>query len=162
MPSHKPSAGFSLIELVMSLFILGLVSGVIMLTLPSRESQEQSEADRLAAGLSAASNYSILSGQVIGAAVSETGYRFFRLVRGQWSHLDSEPLGSRALPPGSVLTISFPSAPETLESVARPNIVFYPMGLNTPFSIIVGEGQGGIQVESRGTGLVESDESNAG
>lgn len=173
MASPKLSGGFTLIELVMSLFVLGLVSGAIILTLPSQESHEQSEADRLAARLSAASNHSILSGEVVGAAVSENGYRFYRLVQGEWTELKSEPLTPQTFSPDTGLAFSLSYVSPVIEPVARlnleaapskamrPNIVFYPMGLNTPFSISIGGGEGEIKVESRGAGLVVSGESDA-
>lgn len=156
------SEGFTLIELVMSLFILGLVSGVILLTLPPSRSQTTIEAKRLAATLSAAANHSILSGETVGAALHDTGYSYYRLVRGQWSPLDEPPLSIWTLDAGSDLAmagsgvVTEQSPLEKTGNLGRihPSIVFYPVGLNTAFSILVRDQQSSVEIRSPGAGEI--------
>lgn len=153
-------SGFTLIELVMSLFVLGLVSGAIILTLPATAVPERSEAQRLAERLNAAANHSILSGEVLGAALSQSGYSFHRLVRGQWSKINESPLAEWNMSPDSGVTMSgsgaeielWPSQILTPANDVRPNFVFYPVGLNTPFSISVRGENESLEVRSNGAG----------
>lgn len=159
---RAPSSGFTLIELVMSLFVLGLVSGAVILTLPESPAPERLEADRLAERLSVAANHSILSGEVVGIALSESEYSFHRLVRGQWSQIREHPLAGWSLSPDSGVTVSGSGAVAELGpslqvvplGEIRPNIVFYPVGLNTPFSVLVRGENESLEVRSRGAGEI--------
>lgn len=106
MPLHQstraPQTGFTLIEVLVVLLIIGVMLGVVGVNL-MRDSTDtvHEEADRLAMLLQTAQQEAILQGQLFAFASSDSGYRFLRLDdKGRLSPVKDDLLRSRELPPG--------------------------------------------------------------
>lgn len=98
-PHHKHgSAGFTLVELMIVLAIMGLAAAAVVLTLPDGGSSARSEADRLAARLAAVRDLAVVEGRGTAAIFSPSGYGFERRVSGQWQVLDGRAFAHRAWP----------------------------------------------------------------
>src|SRR4051812_37602527 len=79
-------AGFTLVELMVVLVILGLASAAVILTLPERGGSLAAEAERFAARTKAARDDAILDSRAASVAVGPGGYEVTR--RSEAAHYD--------------------------------------------------------------------------
>ena len=96
-----PVRGFTLIEMLVVLMIMGLFVGLVStITRPDDRAVLQLEADRLAQLLDFAETEARLTGRSVAWTADESGYRFWRANDdGSWSEIhDSEVLRPRTLP----------------------------------------------------------------
>lgn len=85
-------AGYTLIDMLAALFVIGLAAGVVAMTLPPPPKPGDEEARAFAAGLRAAADEALVSGLVVGVEADEDGYRFYRRVQGEWAGFTGERL----------------------------------------------------------------------
>lgn len=158
------SKGFTLIELVMSLFILGLVTSAVIWTLPDRSTDVDKEARKLAAQLRIAADESILSGEIVGISISDNQYAFHKFRRGAWIPLkDHSALRSHTLKPGITAsvgqdgaTLSKSSRQASLDRIAsQPNVVFYPATPNNSFKIILDDAEDSVEITGSASGYIQ-------
>jgi len=100
------SRGFTLIEVLVVMLIMGLIVGVASaIVRPDDAGLLRVEADRLAQLLDLAASEAHLSGNSIAWTADATGYRFWRKTGdGEWSEVrDSDQLRARTLPRGMVI-----------------------------------------------------------
>ena len=136
--------GFSLIEILVVIFIVGILAGSISLTLGGNEiADELSDTAASMTGLmTLAVDDATLSGEAIGVsfdpAVLDDPWAFHwqRLREGRWQP-EEEPFQSQALPPGIEVVLQISGelydwtqaqTPET-----GPALVFYPSAEMMPF-----------------------------
>lgn len=87
VPVSAGQAGFTLVELMVVLAIMGLAAAAVILTLPSQDQILRQEADRLAVRLAAARDLAVVEGRGTAAVISPSGYGFEQQVRGEWQML---------------------------------------------------------------------------
>lgn len=80
-------AGFTLVELLVVLTILGLCAGVVVATAPDPRPSLREEAERFAVRLSRAGEEAVLSNRRVAAVVDAQGFRFERATRAGWTDL---------------------------------------------------------------------------
>lgn len=86
----RPSeAGFTLVELMVSLFVIGLIGAAVMLTLPAPGASVSQEAETLAARLRRAQEHAVIMNRPVDVAIDADGYRFRELSRGGWREMDA-------------------------------------------------------------------------
>jgi general secretion pathway protein H len=78
------SDGFTLVELMVVLVILGLASAVVVLAIPDEGGSLQSEAERFAARAKAARDNAIVESRPALLRIDAAGYDFARRNRGEW------------------------------------------------------------------------------
>ena len=153
--------GFTLIEILVVMVLLGLLSGVAVFTLGSGKQQRElaNEAQRLHALLRMASEEAILSNSEIGFSIDEDGYEFLEYDDEEltWSGSKVSVLKSRSLP--EWLAIEFRTEGEELkvlgkdeDELKKPDMMLLSSGEVTPFTII-------LQVEQNSDGqfVISSD-----
>ncbi|MES2290973.1 MAG: GspH/FimT family pseudopilin [Pseudomonadota bacterium] len=86
--------GFTLVELMVVLVIIGLASAAVMLAIPDPRGQVTQEAERFAARALAVRDDAILQGRAMSIRIDTTGSAVERRIRGRW-----EPAGDRAMRP---------------------------------------------------------------
>lgn len=86
--------GFSLIELLVVIVIIGLLSSVVVMTMTDPRGRITGDADRFAGRIRAARDSAIVSGRPMALWVSQTGYGFARREGGNWRSLDEGPLAA--------------------------------------------------------------------
>src|SRR3954470_17340021 len=80
------ASGFTLVELMVVLVILGLASAAVILTLPERGGSLSAEAERFAARAKAARDNAILDARAASVAIGPGGYEVRR--RTESAHYD--------------------------------------------------------------------------
>lgn len=158
---RRAAAGFTLIELMVVVLLVGLVAtfAVINLGGDSARERQQREAQRLHARMDLAREEAVLRARSLGIRFSERGYRFLALYRDQWRPLEAAGvLAPRELPESLSIAVDIdglevalggedePEAPgddgtadgDSADDAPRPQIFFLPGGEVVPaFSVTV-------------------------
>ncbi|MCI5043562.1 MAG: prepilin-type N-terminal cleavage/methylation domain-containing protein, partial [Aquisalinus sp.] len=149
-------SGLTLVEILVALAIVGLLAGVVVLTLPAEKSATRQQAFELGRQMQAAYELSVTKGQLVALEVTETGYDFQLYDRDGWRALtvpgssrkqfipDRETLfelsSVNLLKPGTAGDNSrsaslFTEQSEQEASVVLPDIVWQPTGEVMPAEI---------------------------
>ena len=162
MRPSSSKAGFTLIELVMSLFILGLVTSAVVWTLPDTRPLVVEEAVRLAAKLNAAQDESIVSGETIGVAFKGHSYAFYRYRAGAWiAVMDSPVLAVRELDaavqllPNGGSRVGEAGLFNDGPTQSGPTVYFSPVGVPPVFAVTLSGQSGSAHVRSTAQGGIE-------
>lgn len=150
-------AGVSLVEMMVVLFIAGLVAGAALLVMPGPDRTLHETASRLAARMAAASDESVMLNRRIALVVSAEGYRFERLEENGWIRVgDRAGLAPTAWPRGVAPNLPRPGADGPPGGRVA---TFDPVGGATPVRIALSDGGGraGWAVEIDGSGAVHVD-----
>lgn len=96
--------GFTLLELMVVLTIIGFLSAAVVLAIPDPRGRVVEDADRFAARVAAARDEAVVTARPMGLWVSASGYGFQRRDGDGWTPLDEKPFatanwgtGTRAL-----------------------------------------------------------------
>ena len=93
--------GFTLVELMVVLFIVGLLGAAVMLTAPGEGDVLARDADALATRLVRAQEEAILGTRAIQVVVDAAGHRLERQDFDRWEALDEAPFQAVAWTPGT-------------------------------------------------------------
>lgn len=83
--------GFTLVELMVTLFIISLLAGAIIMTVPDQGPSPGGEAEVLAARLKRAQEEAVLTNRAVDVAIDPAGYRFRVQDGGGWTPLTEKP-----------------------------------------------------------------------
>lgn len=139
---HKEH-GFTLIEVLVVVFIVALASTVIIFSLPASDKRTIVQADRLLRELNFASRESVASGLPTALFFTEDGYAFRLYREREWSeNIRSTTLRSDKRSSKTRLGLLLEDEIVTNEELpTRPIVTFYPIGDATP-ALLVLEGDG--------------------
>lgn len=84
--------GFTLIELMVVIAIIGLMSAAVIFNLPDPRGNLVVEAERFAARMIAARDEAVITARETRVRITQSGYAFERRRRGEWSVIDGKPL----------------------------------------------------------------------
>ena len=84
--------GFTLVELMIVITLIGLASAAVVLALPDPRGRLRDDAERFAARARAAHDLAIVEGRSVSIWVSDGGYGFDRREAGAWSPVGEKPL----------------------------------------------------------------------
>jgi len=82
-PSRRRN-GFTMVELMVVLFIIGLAATAVVLAVPEQGGSLQAEAERFAARAKAARDAAIVEARPVALTIDSQGYGFARRSGGEW------------------------------------------------------------------------------
>lgn len=149
-PSSRRAAGFTLVEMMVVLVIVGLAGATVLLTLPTGSRGVRDEADRLALQLARARDEAVLGNREVEAVVDADGIAFRIRRGGEWQPLADGPL--RTLPLADGTHAEFARGRE------RARFGFDPTGLATATAVtLVRDGaRAEIRVDGAGEIVVDA------
>lgn len=131
----RDERGFTLVELMIVLVIIGLASAVVVLTLPAANGGARAEAITFAARAAALRDRAVVEGRTMGLWATASGYGFERREGGQWAPLTDRTLARDDWRRGTAVSIDggnqgrlsfdrvgLPDAPMTLEFTAGGSV----------------------------------------
>jgi general secretion pathway protein H len=133
------SRGFTLIELMVVLVIVGVILSFVALSTggDSRAEEMEREARRLVVLLELASQEAVMRSEQLAVRFGEDEYEFMTLHDNQWAPLsDERPLRPRQLPKGIELRLELQDNPPpglTAEDSDLPQVFLLSSGEMTPF-----------------------------
>ncbi|MEE9346884.1 MAG: GspH/FimT family pseudopilin [Robiginitomaculum sp.] len=149
--SHKPCAqsGFTLIEVLSVLVIIGLMSSAVIMSMPREKPAAIVQGDWLLTALNRAAQSSIISGKPTGFGVSTDAYALYKFEDEHWAIVQEgqwpDALNVKFKKQGQEIKLG-----ETL----APSIVFDPTGVSTIFSLSLSDGQARKTLSSIGDGRI--------
>ncbi len=144
-----PQSGFSLVEIMTVLVIIGLMSSAVILTMPTAKSSAEVQANDLVRQLNGLAEEGLLSNRITAMGVSHDGYALFRFKAGAW-----EVVKQTDWPDDLVVTLKMEESPIKLPAASTPLLVFEPTGISTSFVLILAGPEQSYRLESHGDGRV--------
>jgi len=141
---NRHETGFSLVELMIVLVIMGLMASIVVLSFPDGSNDLEQDAQKFAARTAALRDNAILQSRPMAVQVTPSGYSFLERRKGAWSVMEDKPFRSTSWSNGVTaevgetgpLLISFESTGLPSDRAAvrlgykdfARNIVIAPMG----------------------------------
>jgi len=91
---NHDTSGFTLVELMVVLLIIGLMASVVVFSFPSGSSALEEDAQRFAARTAALRDNAILQSRPMAVQVTPSGYSFLERRKGSWSVIEDKPFVS--------------------------------------------------------------------
>lgn len=168
-PSSQGKKGFTLLELLIVMVIIGIIVGAATLAIPhSKTSQLEKEAQRFEALLRLARDEAVFQSRSVGVLFEESAYQFMIAgdEQGQWVTLSDKQLRPRALPEGFSFgldlqgqIISFEN--DDSEERLIPHVFVLSTGELTPFDLTISDtALHEIQMRFDGFGNVKKDDAS--
>jgi general secretion pathway protein H len=135
--------GFTLVELLVVLFIIALMSAAVLAALPDPGGALTGEAERFAARVSAAQERAVMDNRPISIRVDQAGYAFDWREGGEWRPIGQRPFDSRGWQQGT-----------RAEVAGTGRILFDSTGFSEAQNIILEHGRDRVVVEISNGGHV--------
>jgi len=137
---HRPSHGFTLLEVLVVMVIIGVVISFAALSLKRDDHSLDEEARRLQALIALTSQEAVLQSRELAVQFSSDGYDFLALDGDQWQPIaDDDVLRARHLPEDLVIDYQVEGDQLTIgtkdDEAVPPRIYFLSSGEATPFRL---------------------------
>lgn len=138
-PHHSSSSqsGMTLMEVLLVIFIMGLVSGVAVATLPERKSPQQKAVRDLGQSIRAIQDQSILTGDVLALRAAKGQVSLLRWDGYEWQPAEREFID---LPQAVDVRLSRADERRTRNEDEPRMLVFDPLGVIEPVDVTISAG----------------------
>jgi len=138
--ASKRIQGYTLIEMMVVIAIMGLLTSIVLPYLPG-DKQEllQDEVDRFESRIAYAQTQAVLQSQDLGLLIDGAEYRFMQRTAAAWQVLEEEPLQMQKIPEFLKQHLYIEGAEyipeESIDPKERvPSVLFYSSGEISPFT----------------------------
>ncbi|MBZ2168176.1 MULTISPECIES: type II secretion system minor pseudopilin GspH [Marinobacter] len=142
MPPGKRHYGFTLIEILVVLVVVGLLASLAVMTLGGGSQQRELEGEvrELYLLMQTASEQAILNNAELGLQIESEGYQFFLYddEKDEWTPSDERLFRARTFPDWMVVTRFSENEASSLSSdndTIQPDLMFFSSGESTPFEL---------------------------
>lgn len=146
----RGEAGFSLVELVVALVIIGLLASAVVLTMPDPRGRLIDAGESFAARAHAAQEAAIVESRDVALWVSANGYGFERYANGAWVPVTQRPFEERSWPEGTEAQLA-------RQSDERTRLIFDATGLNDPLDLTLSRDDESVTVVIGADGTIRVD-----
>lgn len=134
--------GFTLVELLIVLVILGLMSSVVVMAMPDPRGSVTADAERFAARAKAAQDKAVIDARAVSIRVGPDGYGFETREQGEWRPLAAPPFVDARWGEGT-------------QAAGGGRIVFDPTGIAEPAAVTLVRGEDRATVSIRYDGQID-------
>lgn len=144
--TRRRAAGFTLVELLVVVAVIGLATTAVVLTVPDGEATLHRQADAFGLHLRRAQEEAIIGGRSIQVGADAAGYRFSRRDFGHWQALDAAPFTPRRWADGV--------QPLLPGRQPRLGFRFDPTGAAEPQQLLLARGEARVRISVDPSGQV--------
>ena len=137
--------GYTLVELLIVLTIIGLLSAAVVVALPDGRQELAADAERFAARAKAAQDMAILESSAVSVRVGKAGYGFDRRQGAEWVAIAHEPFEATRWREG---------VEPVIDGVGVDRITFDPIGATTPWRLVLRGGGDQMAIELAQNGQI--------
>ena len=148
--TNTKEAGFTLVEILCVLLILGLMSSMVVLSMPRPKPAIEKQAERLTFEINALAQDGLISGAVTAAGFSKDGYALYAFENSEWTERAAGEWQDSYR-----MTLTRASAKLELPKKTEPIILFQPIGLSTPFEFTLSDRDTKYALKTSGDGRIE-------
>lgn len=142
---QRRRSGFTLIELMVVLAVIGLAASLVLLTAPPLGGGVRTDAERLAARSKLAQDEAYVLGRPLALVLDRTGYSFERRTGFTWRAVQEPPFDRRTWSDGV--------QPDLVGAGAVVRVVFDPVGGGEPSAIVLRQARESFVVHFDGSGV---------
>jgi len=148
----RAQAGFTLIEVMVVMLIIGLMVGAVALSLPARPNPLSEQGKAMASQFRALAQSSMVDRASKGVRLTKTGYQVMSYQDGEWLVVRDFEYGVEPIPSIILMRNGAKINLETARKIEGPMVSFDATGLATPFTLSIEDGETLVTINSSAAG----------